>query len=688
MAELGRRYRPVWASGLVATLVVAAAVCALEYADRRAGPRSPVIAVLIRDDRVGPQVELLTDIGPWVGMLCVAAACWLAGAGRRTAVRLRTTGAAAVTSGALFATYCAWLARENPVKPWLVAEEAFRWGLMFIGPSAGLLTAAVVWTTLGSGAGRLPYRSRTVLAAATTTGGLFAVAIEVLRRAQPEFQEPGNDVYWIMLTTGAPLVALLTGVLVHVTATHSLRPVEAIRAELADITGQSLDRRVPVPPTDDVIARLAITTNDTLDRLEQASARQQQFVADAAHELRSPLAALRAQLETSLRHPDWVADWPTAMAEAADDVVRLQTLADDLLLLASHRATAPPRETVDLAALAEDLVREHQHLPDATGLVVTCEAPAPALVDGNATRLERLLRNLLANACRHAESEVTVTVTVTAPATVTLTVADDGPGIPPADRSRVFDRFTRLDASRTRTSGGAGLGLPIARDIAADHAGTLTIEDAARGALLVARFPEGHSLGRTASEAGAALPGPEPEPVRRPLTRNRTIGLALALSAALTVGLTAWAARDTRPWDVSCEPDLAHEEYVPAAMSRLAYAKVEKPVSFVPDGGIGIQRVRLRVLHPLKGEVPTTLTLAQGVGVDPRGGYTSSDPLNPVLVPGRTYVVGYDQDPADVDGVGWTSYAKQEPATSLPRWRSYVAEGAVAPRDPRCDAPM
>ncbi|MFB7518234.1 sensor histidine kinase [Streptomyces sp. NPDC056144] len=489
MGEWWRRYRPVVAAGLTAWLVVAAGVCWLQYADGRAGPRSEVVAVLIRDDRVGPQVDLLTRFGPWAGALGVALACWAAGTGRARAVRLRTTAAAAVTSGALLATYCAWLARENPVKPWLVAEEAFRWGLMFVGPSMGLLTATAAWVALGDDAGRLPYRNRTALAAAATTGGLFALAVEVLRRAQPEWQEPSLDAFWIALTTGAPLIALLTGLLVHLTAARALRPVEAIRCELADITGQSLDRRVPVPPTGDVIARLAETTNDTLDRLEQASTRQQEFVADAAHELRSPLAGIRAQLETALRHPDSVTDWPEVVAGAAADVVRLQALADDLLLLASHRSTATAGGPVDLAALAEDLVREHQHLPGATGLLLACETPAaPALVQGNAPRLERLVRNLLGNACRYAETSVAVTVTTDGSVAV-LTVADDGPGIPAADRDRVFDRFTRLDASRTRASGGAGLGLPIARDIATHHGGTLAVEDSARGARLVARFP-------------------------------------------------------------------------------------------------------------------------------------------------------------------------------------------------------
>ncbi|MER5309849.1 ATP-binding protein [Streptomyces sp. NPDC002773] len=490
MAEWWRRYGQAVTSGLAAWGVVAAAVIWLEAEDRAVGPLPWVIPEVLGTDRVGPQIAFLAWPGFVWGALGVGAAGWLAGRGHVRTARLRAAVVGFLTSGALMVMYTQWLVRENPLKPWLVAKEAFRWGLMFIGPSAGLLTAAAVWAALGSGAGRMPYRNRTVLVAAVTTGGLFAVAIEVMRRAQPEHAEPMGNAYWIALITGAPLVALLTGVLVHVTAARSLRPVEAIRRELAEITGQSLDRRVPVPATGDVIARLAVTTNDTLDRLEQSSARQQQFVADAAHELRSPLAGLRAQLETALRHPDSVTDWPEVVAEAAADVVRLQTLADDLLLLASHRATAAPREPVDLAALAEDLVREHQHLPDAAGLVVTCEAPAPALVHGNATRLERLLRNLLANACRHAESQITVTVTADG-TSVTLAVADDGPGIPPADRARVFDRFTRLDASRTRASGGAGLGLPIARDIATDHAGTLTVEDAARGARLVARFPAG-----------------------------------------------------------------------------------------------------------------------------------------------------------------------------------------------------
>ncbi|MFE4619885.1 hypothetical protein ACFRJ7_27665 [Streptomyces sp. NPDC056747] len=172
------------------------------------------------------------------------------------------------------------------------------------------------------------------------------------------------------------------------------------------------------------------------------------------------------------------------------------------------------------------------------------------------------------------------------------------------------------------------------------------------------------------------------------MERMRIAGLALA--GTLVLGATAWAAAEaftvrTAPVHALCLPDLSRDEYVPAAMSHLAYATVEEATDYEPDtdgGAGGIQRVRLRVLHALKGEVPATLTLGQGVGRDPQGHYTSHDPLYPVLRPGRTYVVGYVSDPAYGDG--YTRYAKQEPDTALARWTTYVARGVVAPVGEGC----
>ncbi|MFE6223516.1 sensor histidine kinase [Streptomyces sp. NPDC057854] len=480
--------RPVWASGLAAALVVGCAVALLQYADRAAGLRSTWPAVHLNDDRVGPQIEWITTWGTWLGALYVAVVCAVAGRGGPWRVRLRGAAVAAAVTACLYAAYGSWLVRENEFGKVDVAEKALRWAVACVGPSAGLITAAAVAAAVGRGGRRISFRGRVALTAAAATGAFFLAAVHTFQTLN-DAHDTLDKVYWVALTTGVPLTALLTGFLVHVMVARALRPVEAIRRELADITGQSLDRRVPVPPTADVIADLARTTNATLDRVEAAATRQREFTADAAHELRSPLAALRAQLESSLRHPESAGDWPEVVREAVTDVVRLQHLADDLLLLAGHGSAPPVREPVDLAALAEDLVREHQHLPEAAALTLHCEAPAPAVLPGHPGHLDRVLRNLLANACRHARSTVTVRVHRTDRHLV-LSVQDDGPGIPPADRARVFERFTRLDPTRTRTTGGAGLGLPIARDLTTAHGGTLTIEDTEEGgALLVARFP-------------------------------------------------------------------------------------------------------------------------------------------------------------------------------------------------------
>lgn len=164
----------------------------------------------------------------------------------------------------------------------------------------------------------------------------------------------------------------------------------------------------------------------------------------------------------------------------------------------------------------------------------------------------------------------------------------------------------------------------------------------------------------------------------------------LAVAGTLVLGATGWLATDAftaRPAPVHalCLPDLSHDEYVPAAMSRLAYATVEETVGYDPDtdgGPGGIQRVRLRVLHPLKGEVPARVILGQGVGRDPQGRYTSHDPLYPVLRPGHTYVIGYAPD--STYGDGYARYAKQEPDSALTRWTSHVARGLVGPADPGC----
>ncbi|OKI12715.1 ATP-binding protein [Streptomyces sp. CB03911] len=283
----------------------------------------------------------------------------------------------------------------------------------------------------------------------------------------------------VLLLTVATLTWRATG--------RALAPVEAIRAEVAAIGDRDLDRRVPEPRSDDEIARLAGTMNAMLDRLETAGARQRRFIADASHELRSPLAVLRTQLEVALTHPD-PAVRTDLVAGALEDTGRLQSLATDLLLLARLDATGSdrPDQPVDLTELVRTTVEGRGPRPHP----VVLHTEDGITVTGNPLWLGRLLTNLLDNAQRHARDHVTVRLSRdTTTGHAVLDVANDGPLIAPADRERIFERFTRLDDARSRDDGGTGLGLPIARDIAAIHSGTLTVEDGPDGTTFRTRLP-------------------------------------------------------------------------------------------------------------------------------------------------------------------------------------------------------
>jgi signal transduction histidine kinase len=243
---------------------------------------------------------------------------------------------------------------------------------------------------------------------------------------------------------------------------------------------------VPEPGTPLEIDRLARTMNAMLARLQAAAERQRRFVADASHELRSPLARMRAELEVDAAHPS-SAD-PRATAESVlAETVGLQRLVDDLLLLARGDAGALPtrRDVVDL----DDVVTAPIARARTAGATVDASAVRPVQVRGDRAQLERAAANLVENAVRHARGRVTVTVAERPAGTAELVVADDGPGIPAADRERVFERFARLDAARSTADGGAGLGLAIARDIAERHGGGLTLGPSDAGARFVLTLP-------------------------------------------------------------------------------------------------------------------------------------------------------------------------------------------------------
>ncbi|HEY6788420.1 MAG TPA: HAMP domain-containing sensor histidine kinase [Trebonia sp.] len=296
------------------------------------------------------------------------------------------------------------------------------------------------------------------------------------------------------LTLGTPVLFALFTWVIWLAAGLTLRPVGALRRGAARITATGVPQPdLPVPEARDEIRELALTLNDMLSRLAAAQQRQRALVSDTAHELRSPIASIRAQLEVALDHPARQ-DWAATARDVHSDTLRLAKLAEDLLLLArlDERAAGgspgPGRHVpVDLVSLAQEAAARYA----AARVPVTIDVPVPApmpvaaevLVPGHRDGLDRLLVNLLDNAVRYAASRVTVVVRSDGE-WAELTVTDDGPGIPAGDLERAFDRFARLDCARSRDGdepGGAGLGLAIVRATAQAHAGTAHLEPAPSG---------------------------------------------------------------------------------------------------------------------------------------------------------------------------------------------------------------
>ena len=272
------------------------------------------------------------------------------------------------------------------------------------------------------------------------------------------------------------LLLVLSGVM-WLLVGRTLAPVERIRQQASAITGRQLDRRVLEPIQQDEIGRLARTVNAMLARLQDSAERQNRFVADAAHELLSPVASLRAQLETA-QNRQVVTGEGASVPELLQETLRMQTLIDRLLLLARTDAgeLTPRMGMVDLDDTIHDVVSSliHPHVPiDLTGV-------HPVQVTGDPDLLEQVVRNLVQNAVRHARQQVRVRLSAEDGQAV-LTVDDDGPGIPLERRDEVFQRFTRLDAARDRKGGGVGLGLAIATEIVHAHSGSIEVDRAPIG---------------------------------------------------------------------------------------------------------------------------------------------------------------------------------------------------------------
>jgi signal transduction histidine kinase len=286
------------------------------------------------------------------------------------------------------------------------------------------------------------------------------------------------------LLAGFPVLIVIDALIVWWLIRRALRPVEAIRSQVAAITVTDLHLRVPLPPGEDSIRRLANTMNAMLSRLEIANEQTKQFCADAAHELRSPLASIRTQLEVSaLENPD--PSWKAMIEELLVDQDRLELLVSDLFILTRLDAHEPlALDAVDLGALVR---HELDRRPIPTGQIRTVDVTSAVML-GDENSIVRVLRNLVSNAERHATSSVHITVNSAADNGVALSVSNDGLAIPAAKSLEIFERFSRLDDSRYRDEGGAGLGLAIVSELMRSHNGTVQLLPGANGATFVATF--------------------------------------------------------------------------------------------------------------------------------------------------------------------------------------------------------
>lgn len=284
-----------------------------------------------------------------------------------------------------------------------------------------------------------------------------------------------------------PAGLLLTALVTWLGVGRALAPVERIRRRVATIGAGDLSKRVPVSAAQDEVHRLGETMNSMLDRLEGAAGRQRRFVADASHELRSPLANIQASLEVALARHD-LDLWQETGQDLQSENDRILHLVEDLLLLARLDGRIPvAQDEVDL----DDVVHAEADRLRRHAAVTVHVLPLPALrVHGDGARLAQVVGNLADNAARHAASTVSLSLRRHGDLAV-VQVADDGPGVPPEDRIRIFDRFTRLDEARARDGGGSGLGLAISREIVRAHGGSLTLlpEETQPGAIFEVRLP-------------------------------------------------------------------------------------------------------------------------------------------------------------------------------------------------------
>ncbi|MGI8588582.1 MAG: sensor histidine kinase [Chloroflexia bacterium] len=325
------------------------------------------------------------------------------------------------------------------------------------------------------------YRQDLVPEAGAVPNGL-ALVVGISRAPQE-----ATDATVLLILAGAiPLALALAAAGAYFLAGRALTPISSLTAQARQIRRDNLDARLVVlrPPAE--VAALAQTFNEVLDRLEAAFAHEQQFTADAAHELRTPLGLLKTQISLALSRPRSAPALTDMLRDMDADVDRLGRLIDAMLTLARLGTMPICRSPVDLVELLEELVDQLRPLAAARGTALTLDAPVSAILVGDADQLIQLFLNLLDNAVRYSAGTGPVRVSLAAAEDEwKIAIQDSGPGIAEDQLPHLFDRFYRVDPARARQTGGVGLGLSIAQAIAVRHEGRITVQS---------RVPEGSTF--------------------------------------------------------------------------------------------------------------------------------------------------------------------------------------------------
>jgi len=356
---------------------------------------------------------------------------------------------------------------------------------------------AAGYRTVGTGEARWRVYSQPI----QTPDGQSVVWLQVAQSITPVEDTVENLRTQILL--GLPLILMLAGLGGYFLADRALRPIDRITRTAQAISASQLDQRIGYTGPQDEVGRLATTFDNMLDRLQKAFERERRFTADASHELRTPLTALKGRIGVTLSQPRTPAEYENALRDLEQEVDRLIRLSTDLLFLArlDQRRLPWQPQALDLSDLLGAVVEQMRPLAEDNGLVLTEEVPPDLSILGDPDHLIRLFVNLLDNAIKYTPPGGQVVLRAGKERTgVWVAISDTGPGIPPEHLPHLFERFYRVEESRSRHSGGAGLGLAIAYEIARWHGGTIEVQsEPGHGATFTVHLPsppqEIHGIG-------------------------------------------------------------------------------------------------------------------------------------------------------------------------------------------------